>query len=161
YLAGAFGVAPSNTYAVTELGALAARDFPGVPGLGLVEDVAVYEPMCRSADGDRRPAAPGEMSDTLVVTPGLNRALPLLRYELDDRVAIDADGPGGPWTGRRIRIGGRHEEPLRFAGGGTVDPAPIERAADVPGVLDFAIHQLERGVRVQLWLDDPAGDALA
>jgi phenylacetate-coenzyme A ligase PaaK-like adenylate-forming protein len=156
YLERAFGVAPSNTYAVTELGALAARDFPGISGLALVEDVAVYEPMQRAAHGARRPAGPGEMSDTLIVTPVLNRALPLIRYELDDRVAIDADGPGGPWTGRGIRLGGRLEAELAWPDGPPVDPAAIARAAELhPEVLDLAITQQPRGVRVQLWLADP------
>ena len=74
YLASAFGVEPSNTYAVTEVGALTARDFPGTPGLALVEDLAVYEPMCTLSDGGWRRAGDGEWSDALVVTNVLNTA---------------------------------------------------------------------------------------
>jgi phenylacetate-coenzyme A ligase PaaK-like adenylate-forming protein len=159
YLTAAFGVEPSNTYAVTEVGALAARDFPGTRGLGLVEDLAVYEPMCALPDGGWRRAGAGDWSDALVVTNVLNRAFPLLRYAVEDRVAIDPTGPGGPWTGRRIRLGNRRFAPMRYDDV-LVDPGPLlQIVLETPGVLDTALVQTARGLRSEVWLDGGAPDA--
>ena len=85
----AFGVEPSDTLAATEIGALAARTFPGAEGMRLTEDIAVYEV---DADG------------MLLVTNVLNRALPLIRYRIGDRVRIEPPSGDIPWTGRRIRL---------------------------------------------------------
>lgn len=155
YLADAFGVEPSNTYAVTEIGALAARDFPGVPGLGLIEDLAVYEPMCATSDGGWRAADAGEWSDALVVTNVLNRTMPLLRYAIEDRVIIEPTGTGSPWTGRRIRLGSRTFAPLRY-GELAIDPGALLQEIVDAGALDAALVQTERGVRVEAWFGDHA-----
>jgi phenylacetate-coenzyme A ligase PaaK-like adenylate-forming protein len=163
YLTSAFGVEPSNTYAVTEVGALTARDFPGTPGLVLVEDLAVYEPMCELPDGGWRRADEGEWSDALVVTNVLNKALPLLRYAVEDRVIIDPTGPGGPWTGRRIRLGNRLFAPLRY-GDVVVDAGRLlQQVLDHDDVLDAAIVQIRRGVRVEAWFGEhpPGTEATA
>jgi phenylacetate-coenzyme A ligase PaaK-like adenylate-forming protein len=161
YLAGAFGVEPSNTYAVTEIGALTARDFPGTPGLGLIEDLAVYEPMCTEGDGGWRAAHEGEWSDALVVTNVLNRAMPLLRYAVEDRVIIDAEGTGGPWTGRRIRLGSRTFAPLAY-GELRIDPGPLlERVLATPGALDAALTQTKQGLAVEVWFGDAGADPAA
>jgi phenylacetate-coenzyme A ligase PaaK-like adenylate-forming protein len=158
YLTAAFGRAPSNTYAVTEVGALAARDFPGTPGLGLVEDLAVYEPMCLTSDSGWRLAGDGEWSDALVVTNVLNTALPLLRYAVEDRVIIDSTGTGGPWTGRRIRLGNRRFVPLRY-GDVVVDSGRLlQTVLDHDDVLDAAVVQVEHGVRVEAWFGDARPD---
>jgi phenylacetate-CoA ligase len=134
------GVEPSNTFAVTEIGALAARTFPGAPGLCLAEDVAVYE-----VDDD----------GALVVTNVLNKALPLIRYRLGDRVRIRDADDDVPWTGRRIEI--TDTSGVVFAFGDGVE-VPASRIADAlaaaPTVVDYAVRQTPGGVAVAVWAPD-------
>jgi acyl-coenzyme A synthetase/AMP-(fatty) acid ligase len=120
-----FGVEPSDTLAATEIGALAARTFPGAEGLRLAEDNAVYE-----VDED----------GALLVTNVLNRALPLIRYRIGDRVRIDPSPGDIPWTGRVITI---------------LPPAETEQVAAelarLPAIVDYAITKDGDGLAVQVW----------
>ncbi|MGN6167718.1 MAG: hypothetical protein ACTHQQ_06055, partial [Solirubrobacteraceae bacterium] len=114
-----FGVEPSDTLAATEIGALAARTFPGAKGLRLAEDIAVYE-----VDED----------GTLLVTNVLNRALPLIRYRIGDRVAIDPAPGDIPGTGRLITLLGPAEtEPIASA------------LAARPSIVDYAATKSATG----------------
>jgi phenylacetate-CoA ligase len=144
----AFGVEPSNTYAVTEIGGLAARSVPGGAGLRLIEDIAVYE-----------------VDDTgsLVVTNVLNTALPLIRYRLGDRVRIDADPDGGPWSGRRLVIDDSSGATFAYAGGASVEAAAlVEAMARHPDVVDYAVEQTAGGLAATLWAPrHPLGEAEA
>jgi phenylacetate-coenzyme A ligase PaaK-like adenylate-forming protein len=170
YLLAQLGVQPSNTYAVTELGALAARTLPDGTDLCLVEDAAVYEPVVRRTDDSYEPAA-GRLSEALVVTNVVNRALPLIRYELRDRVQLLDTDPDAEWTGRRIRVvgprpplftyarprrTGSETDPGHNAGAVTrpvaVDPVRMQDYIDTtPAVLDSTIRQTDDGVEVLLW----------
>jgi phenylacetate-CoA ligase len=133
----AFGVEPSNTYAVTEIGWLAARSVPGASGLRLVEDIAVYEV---------------DEGGHLVVANVLNRARPLIRYRLGDRVRIDAGPDGGLWSGRRIAIDDSSGAAFADPGGATVEAAAIvEAVARHPDVVDFAVEQTGGGLTAMLW----------
>jgi len=120
-----FGVDPSDTLAATEIGALAARTFPGAPGLRLAEDVAVYE-----VDED----------GMLLVTNVLNRALPLIRYRIGDRATI-GPAPGDiPWTGRLITL---------------LAPAACEPVADAmagyPAIIDYSVTKSANTLDAQVW----------
>ncbi len=123
----------------------------------------MYEPMCMLSDGGWRRAADGEWSDALVVTNLLNTAMPLLRYAVEDRVAIDRAGPGGPWTGRQIRLGNRRFAPLQYGGVAVDAGALLQTVSDGADVLDAALVQTARGVRVEAWFGDsqPDGDRVA
>ncbi len=97
----------------------------------------------------------------MVVTNVLNRALPLLRYAVEDRVIIDDEGTGSPWTGRRIRLGSRTFAPLVYGELG-VDPGPLlERVLATPGALDAALTQTKRGLAVEVWFGDAGTDPAA
>ncbi len=136
-IADALGTEPSNTYAVTEIGGLAARTSPGDPALRLVEDIAVYE-----VDDEGH----------LVVTNVLNRALPLIRYRMSDRVRIDPDPHAGPWTGRRLVIDDATGALFTWGDGGRVDAAAIAAAmAGHPAVVDYAVEQTPDGIAVAAW----------
>src|SRR3954454_9611373 len=93
----AFGRPVINLYAAAEAGVI-ARSYPSSSGLHLNEDIAVYE----IVDADDRPVPDGDWGAKLLVTNVVNHALPLIRYELDDRVRMLVEPNLDPWTGRRI-----------------------------------------------------------
>lgn len=121
----AFGVVPSNLYAASECGCLAASCGEN-DGLHISEDLLIVE----SADEDNHPMPAGEMGAKVLVTVLSNRTLPLIRYELSDRIALEpaACACGKPYA--RIReIGGRQGDVLRLPGRDcaeiTIAPAQI------------------------------------
>jgi phenylacetate-CoA ligase len=121
----AFGVAPSNLYAASECGCLAASCEQN-DGLHISEDLLIVE----SVDEDNRPVAAGEMGAKTLVTVLSNRALPLICYELSDQIALEpaACACGKPYA-RSRDIGGRQGDVLRLPGRGgaeiTIAPAQI------------------------------------
>jgi phenylacetate-CoA ligase len=150
-----FATEPSNTYAVTELGALAARTLPGRSDMCLVEDAAVYEPVIRKSDGTDEPAAE-RVSDGLIVTNVLNRAMPLIRYQLGDRVRIEDPVAEAPWSGRRIILVGPRPPALTYTVPGRedviVDPVEMQDAVSaLPGVLDYSLRQTANGIDISVW----------
>jgi phenylacetate-CoA ligase len=150
-----FGAEPSNTYAVTELGAMAARTVPGGSELCLVEDAAFYEPVIHTGDGTHE-SKPKRVSDGLVVTNVLNRAMPLIRYELPDRVLIEDSTADAPWSGRRITVVGPRPPALIYAVPGhdqvIVDPMQVQDAVSShPFVLDYSLLQTAEGIEISVW----------
>jgi phenylacetate-CoA ligase len=151
-----FGTEPSNTYAVTELGAMAARTLPGRSDLTLVEDAAVYEPVIHRDNESHLPTAM-QLSDGLIVTNVLNRAMPLIRYELPDRVLIEDPIADAPWSGRRITVVGPRPPTLTYMVPGNdpvrVDPLKMQDAlSSLPSVLDYSLRQISLGVEISIWL---------
>lgn len=150
------GAAPSNTYAVTELGAMAARTMPGRTDLCLVEDAAVYEPVIHTNDGTHE-SATQQASDGLIVTNVLNRAMPLIRYQLPDRVLIEDPLADAPWSGRRITVVGPRPPAFTYRVPGhdpvVVDPMSIQDAVSShPFVLDYSLLQTAEGITILVWL---------
>jgi phenylacetate-CoA ligase len=127
----AFGVVPSNLYAASECGCLAASCGQN-DGLHISEDLLIVE----SVDEDNRPVPAGEMGAKTLVTVLANRTLPLIRYELSDRIALEpaACACGKPYE--RIRgIGGRQGDVLRLPGrdGAEIAIAPAQITACLRG----------------------------
>lgn len=127
----AFGVVPSNLYAASECGCLAASCGQH-DGLHVSEDLLIVE----SVDENNRPVPAGEMGAKTLVTVLSNRTLPLIRYELSDRIALDpaACACGKPYA--RIRdIGGRQGDVLRLPGrdGAEITIAPAQITACLRG----------------------------
>ncbi|MCB1276921.1 hypothetical protein [Prosthecobacter sp.] len=91
----AFGHEPLNGYGAAECPAI-ARQWKGVDHLTLLEDLTVFE----NVGKDEHAVPEGEASDHVLVTPLFNRAMPLLRYRLNDRVRLGPVQPG--WPFRRI-----------------------------------------------------------
>jgi phenylacetate-coenzyme A ligase PaaK-like adenylate-forming protein len=79
----AWGMAPFNVYAATETGGIAAECVQH-RGMHLFEDLVIPEVV----DDAYRPVPPGQPSDRLLVTVLLSRTLPLIRYEMIDRVTL-------------------------------------------------------------------------
>lgn len=131
----AWGIEPFNAYASTETALLAADCERH--RMHLAEDCLIVEVV----DRENRPVPAGTYGDKLLVTVLFSRTVPLIRYELSDRVALageqDRCGCGRPFA-VVAGIQGRIEDTMRLAGarGETVpissdvfhdvlEPAPI------------------------------------
>jgi phenylacetate-coenzyme A ligase PaaK-like adenylate-forming protein len=82
-VARAFGVKPFEVYAATETGGIAA-ECARHEGLHLFEDLLIVEPV----DDAYRPVPIGEVAARTLVTVLHARTLPLIRYELTDRIRL-------------------------------------------------------------------------
>lgn len=115
----AWGREPFSQYAATETGGIAAeRD--SHDGMYIFEDNVIVE----NVDASNRPVPAGAYGHKLLVTTLFSRTLPLIRYELNDRVRISPEAvrPGFPFA-KIDGIGGRTEDALHFtnsAGNDTV-----------------------------------------
>jgi putative adenylate-forming enzyme len=77
----AWHVPPFNVYAATETGGIAA-ECGHHQGMHLFEDLVIPEVV----DEDYRPVPPGQTGVRLLVTVLFSRTVPLIRYEMTDRV---------------------------------------------------------------------------
>jgi phenylacetate-CoA ligase len=134
----AFGVPVFESYGATEMGPAAVSD-PPRPGLHLFEDTVLLEPV----DERGRPVPDGASSDRVLMTNLVNTAMPLIRYELTDRIAFDPDPLAGVFPGRRIsRIDGRTLDVLEFSGGRRMHFVAFESLlVRTPGRVDARAHQ--------------------
>ena len=140
-----FGKPPMNMYGSSEGGGM-AHSFPGSPGMHLMEDMNVYEPVNENGE----PVLPGRIAAKLWITNVANQALPLIRYELTDEVTF-LDGPNpAPWTGRRIAdIKGRVDDHLLYEHGVSVPPLLFWTIfGKVPEVFEYQVQQIPDGVKV-------------
>ena len=155
----AWAVEPFQVYGTTEALIVASESRDRV-GFHISEDLLILEVV----DEHDRPVAPGVPGYKVLVTSLVNRALPLIRYELTDTVTV-APGPdpsGRPYT-RIERIDGRNDDALRLpaAGGGEAVVLPHRlRAPFIPlsDVLQYQIVEDERRLTVRVVLRPGASD---
>lgn len=127
-----------ETYGATECLTLANQCSAG--RLHVNEDIAILEPV----DAVGRPVPVGQRSDKVYVTNLINRAQPLLRYELNDSVTIlDDDCPcRSPMTS--IRVDGRADDTIHLpdeTGRITVHPPIVLETLflGVPGLRQYQL----------------------
>jgi phenylacetate-CoA ligase len=116
---GVWNIEIINRYNATEFGS-AASECAKPDGLHLPEDLVIFEPV----DDNNQPVPDGIVGRKLLITTLTNSAMPLIRYELTDLLAI-TDKPftcGQPFA-RITSISGRREELLVLPG---VDGSPKE-----------------------------------
>jgi phenylacetate-coenzyme A ligase PaaK-like adenylate-forming protein len=137
----AWGRDPAVGYATTEALCVAASVPDASQVLELTDDLLVVEVV----DADNRPVAPGETGEKVLLTNLANFTLPLIRYELTDRVTLGAGpNPTGRPYGWLSAIEGRSNDTLRLPAraGGHVDVLPYrlgEPFARLPDVRQFQI----------------------
>ncbi len=144
----AWGVAPFNVYAATETGAIAA-ECDRHQGMHLFEDLIITEVV----DDDYRPVRPGTTGSRLLATVLFSRTVPLIRYELTDRIGL-FDRPCG--CGRPFRlvaaVEGRTDDILELPGPGgasvRIHPVVFERVLDPLRAEAWQVRQEGLGVRV-------------
>jgi phenylacetate-coenzyme A ligase PaaK-like adenylate-forming protein len=105
------------------------------------EDVLLLEVV----EQDGRPVAPGEPGSKVLLTNLVNRAQPLIRYELPDAVVL-ADGPdpsGRPWL-RIARVDGRSDDILSLPakGGGEVCLHPFRLRSPFAQMTQVSAYQI-------------------
>jgi phenylacetate-coenzyme A ligase PaaK-like adenylate-forming protein len=150
----AWGIDPVEYYASTELPALGTSTAEHPRALELFEDLGVFEVV----DEDDRPVPPGTPGSKILLTNLENYTLPLIRYELADRVTVSPEpNPGGRPYRHLTAIEGRTADTLTFPAraGGEVAVLPLRLGAPfarIPAVRQFQIvHEAGRlTVRVVL-----------
>lgn len=119
----AWGCTVVDQYTTTEAGCIAAECRAGA-GLHVQEDLVIAEVV----DERNRPVEAGETGEKILLTVLFNRATPLIRYELADRVVLARDPcPCGRPFGLLERVEGRRREllTLRNAAGEQVTVHPV------------------------------------
>lgn len=144
----AWGVAPFDVYAATEAGGIAA-ECDRHQGMHLFEDLVIPEVV----DDDYRAEPPGTTGARLLVTVLFSRTLPLIRYELTDRVRLSDQQCS---CGRAFRliaaIEGRTDDIIELPGqdGGKVriHPVVFHRVLDLLHAEAWQVRQEDLGLRV-------------
>jgi len=148
----AWGSPPRDVYAATETAGIASPCWLG--RRHLYEDLVLVEPV----DERYRPVPPGTMSDRTLVTVLFSRTVPLIRYELSDRITISPEAcPCGLPFRVLEAIEGREEDVLHLpgpTGSVRVHPTVIHEALD--GLAAAAWQVVDEGDRFRL-LVVPAG----
>ncbi|GBF04831.1 coenzyme F390 synthetase [Deinococcus aerius] len=146
----AWGKRPFNEYGATETAGIAG-ECAHHDGLHLYEDLLVIEVV----DAHHRPVPPGETGERLLVSVLFSRTLPLIRYELTDRVRLDTGrcACGMPYR-RLTAIEGRAEEVLRLPGARgtvvTVHPNVFHDLMDAVPVSQWQVVLTGSAVRVRV-----------
>jgi phenylacetate-coenzyme A ligase PaaK-like adenylate-forming protein len=154
----AWGIDPGEYYATTEAPTLASSTLAHPRALELFEDQFVVE----IVDEHNRPVPPGTTGAKVLVTNLENRTLPLIRYELADRVTESPDpNPAGRPYRYLTGIDGRTGDTLTFPGrdGGTVALLPLRMGAPfvrLPEVRQFQLVHDPAGLEIRLVLDPAA-----
>jgi len=150
----AWGVEPANAYAATEAPPIAGSS-PRSAAMHVSDDLVVVEVV----DEHNRPVPAGEAGYRVLLTNLVNRAQPLIRYEISDSLTMAPEGtdPAGlPYT-RILRVDGRSDDilqmPARGGGACAVNPCRLRQPfVHFPEVRRYQVvhraHELE--VRVEL-----------
>jgi putative adenylate-forming enzyme len=144
----AWGVPPFDVYAATETGGIAAECSHHV-GMHLFEDLVLVEVL----DDDCRPVPDGQTGARLLATVLSSRTLPLIRYELTDRVRLSTQRcPCGRPFRLMAAIEGRTDDVLTLpaAGGGTVAVHPVvfHQVLDLLDAAGWQVRQDDGGLQV-------------
>jgi phenylacetate-coenzyme A ligase PaaK-like adenylate-forming protein len=146
-----WGATIFNRYSTTET-ALAGSECEHHCGIHLPEDLVVFE----AVDKANRRVPAGTPGHKLLITTLCNAAVPLIRYELSDIVAL-ADGPcacGRPYA-RMTSIDGRREEVLRLPqrGGGHTEIHAFRLLSPLigmPGIRQYQLLPDANGLTVKI-----------
>lgn len=155
----AWNIAPFNVYAATETGGIAA-ECDQHRGMHLFEDLVIPEVV----DDGYDPVPPGEPGSRLLVTVLFSRTVPLIRYEITDRLRL-ADGPCP--CGRPFRlvesIEGRTDDMLVLSApdGRTVGVHPVvfHQVLDLLDASGWQVSQQKRELRVLVASPGPGFNA--
>jgi phenylacetate-coenzyme A ligase PaaK-like adenylate-forming protein len=105
-------------------------------------DWIIFEPV----DAEHKAILAGQLSDRLLITNLANRVMPIIRYELGDRVSLSAERCACGITLPVVNVEGRMDEILRFKtyDGQSIPILPLALWSvlkETPGVLKFQAIQ--------------------
>jgi len=156
----AWGIEPGEYYSTTEAPTIASSTPDHPRALEIFEDQCVVE----IVDEENRPVPSGTPGAKVLVTTLANRTLPLIRYELADRVTESPEpNPAGRPYRHLAGIDGRTADTLTFPGraGGTVALLPLRIGAPfarLPEVRQFQIVHEPARLEIRVVLDPGAPD---
>ena len=104
----AFGVPPRNNYGCSEGGVMGYECNQG--RMHINADWIIFEPV----DAGHNPVPAGQLSDRTLITNLANRVMPILRYELGDRVTLSPEKCTCGISLPVVQVEGRTDEILRF-----------------------------------------------
>jgi phenylacetate-coenzyme A ligase PaaK-like adenylate-forming protein len=136
----AFGVPPRNNYGCSEGGVMGYEC--NHQRMHINADWIIFEPV----DADHNPVPAGLLSERTLITNLANRVMPILRYELGDRVALSPEKCTCGITLPVVNVEGRTDEILRFhsPSGQQIPVLPLALWSvlkETPGVLRFQAIQ--------------------
>lgn len=146
----AFGVPPRNNYGCSEGGVMGYECKHQRMHLNI--DWVLFEPV----DANHNPVPAGQFSDRTLITNLANRVMPILRYELGDRVALSTEKCTCGITLPIVNVEGRTDEILRFRSpdGQQTPVLPLALWSvlkETPGVLKFqAIQTSPEELKIRL-----------
>ena len=146
----AFGVPPRNNYGCSEGGVMGYECKQG--HMHLNADWILFEPV----DAAHQPVPAGQLSDRTLITNLANRVMPIIRYELGDRVSLSPEPCSCGITLPVVSVEGRTDEILRFTspGGQVIPILPLALWSvikETPGVLRFqAIQTAPDQIKIRL-----------
>lgn len=146
----AFGVPPRNNYGCSEGGVMGYEC--NHSHMHINADWIIFEPV----DAGHRPVPPGQLSDRTLITNLANRVMPIIRYELGDRVALAPEKCTCGITLPVVKVEGRTDEILRFqsSSGQQIPVLPLALWSvikETPGVLKFqAIQTSPEELKIRL-----------
>jgi phenylacetate-coenzyme A ligase PaaK-like adenylate-forming protein len=136
----AFGVPARNNYGCSEGGVMGYECRLG--HMHINADWILFEPV----DAEHNPVPAGQLSDRLLITNLANRVMPIIRYELGDRVGLSAERCACGITLPVVDVEGRTDEILRLkaCNGKSIPILPLaiwSVLKETPGVLKFQAIQ--------------------
>ena len=153
-----FGAPVANIWGTSEAGPMATGCWRGA-GTHLCDDLVIIEPV----DEAGRPVPPGTTSDKVYVTAISNPTLPLIRFELTDRITVLDERCGCGSAHRLIAdIEGRLDDVFAYGDGVLVHPHVFRSILGCDaGIVEYQVRQTARGADVLALgaLDDCAATA--
>jgi len=146
----AFGVPARNNYGCSEGGVMGYECNLG--HMHINADWIIFEPV----DACHSPVPAGQLSDRTLITNLANRVMPIIRYELGDRVVLSSEKCRCGITLPVVNVEGRTDEILRFrASNGELIPVlPLALWSvlkETPGVMKFqAIQTSPQNLKIRL-----------
>lgn len=146
----AFGVPPRNNYGCSEGGVMGYEC--NHEHMHINADWIIFEPV----DASHNPIPAGQFSDRTLITNLANRIMPIIRYELGDRVSLSPKFCTCGITLPVVNVEGRTDEILRFksSSGQLVPVLPLALwsvVKETHGVLKFqAIQTLPDELKIRL-----------
>ena len=104
----AFSVPPRNNYGCSEGGVMGYECKLG--RMHINADWIIFEPV----DAEHNTIPTGQLSDRLLITNLANRVMPIIRYELGDRVSLSSERCACGISLPVVNVEGRTDEILRF-----------------------------------------------
>ncbi len=141
-----FGAPLANIWGTSEAGPMATGCWRG-PGTHLCDDLVIIEPV----DQDGRPVPVGTTSDKVYVTAISNPTLPLIRFELTDRITVlDTPCPCGSAHRLIADIEGRLDDVFVYGDAVLIHPHVFRSVlAREAGVVEYQVRQTARGADVE------------